>query len=74
MTLTEETTVLGGKSVSLPLCPTQIPHGLVRDRRRASAVRGRRLTARAMARTCRDGDTVRRVSRRIRRTPSEQKY
>jgi hypothetical protein len=70
MTLTEETTVLGGKSVSVP----QIPHGLVRDRRRASAVRGRRLTARAMARTCRDGDTVRRVSRRIRRTPSEQKY
>jgi hypothetical protein len=41
---------LGEKSVSVPLCPPQIPHGLTRNRTRASAVRGRRLTAWAMAR------------------------
>jgi hypothetical protein len=35
---------------NLPLCQPQIPHGLTRDRARASAVRGRRLTAWAMAR------------------------
>jgi hypothetical protein len=34
----------------VPLCPPQIPHGLIRDRTRASAVGGRRLTAWAMAR------------------------
>jgi hypothetical protein len=34
----------------VPLCPPQIPHGQTRDRTRASAVGGRRLTARAMAR------------------------
>jgi hypothetical protein len=34
----------------VPLCPPQISHGLTRDRTRASAVRGRRLTAWAMAR------------------------
>jgi hypothetical protein len=38
------------KPVPVPLCPRQIPHGLTRDRTRASAVRGRRLTAWAMAR------------------------
>jgi hypothetical protein len=38
------------KPVPVPLCPPQIPHGLTRDRTRASAVGGRRLTAWAMAR------------------------
>jgi hypothetical protein len=45
-----KTEVLGEKPVPLPLCPPQIPHGLTRDRTRSSAVRGRRLTAWAMAR------------------------
>jgi hypothetical protein len=45
-----KTEVLGEKPVPVPLCPPQIPHGLTRDRTRASAVRGRRLTAWAMAR------------------------
>jgi hypothetical protein len=45
-----KTEVLGEKPVPVPLCPPQIPHGLIRDRTRASAVRGRRLTAWAMAR------------------------
>jgi hypothetical protein len=40
----------GKKPVPVPLCPPQIPHGLTRDRTRASAVRGRRLTAWTMAR------------------------
>jgi hypothetical protein len=40
----------GKKPVTVPLCPPQIPHGLTRDRTRASAVTGRRLTAWAMAR------------------------
>jgi hypothetical protein len=35
MKLTE---VLGGKPVPVPLYPPQIPHGLTRDRTRASAV------------------------------------
>ena len=43
--------VLGENPVPVPLCPPQIPHGLTRDRTRASAVRGRRLTAWAMARS-----------------------
>jgi hypothetical protein len=34
-----------GKPVPVPLCPPQIPHGLTRDRTRASAVEGRRLAA-----------------------------
>jgi hypothetical protein len=34
----------------VPLCPPQIPHGATRDRTQASAVRGQRLTAWAMAR------------------------
>jgi hypothetical protein len=46
-----KTKVLGGKPVPVPLCPPQIPHGLTRDRTRASAVEGRRLTAWAMARS-----------------------
>jgi hypothetical protein len=40
----------GGKPVPMPLCPPQIPHGLIRDRTRASAVEARRLTAWAVAR------------------------
>jgi hypothetical protein len=39
----------GGGPGPGPSCPPQIPHGLPRDRTRASAVRGRRLTAWAMA-------------------------
>ena len=50
MKLTGKTEVLGGIPVTVPLYPPQIPHGLTRDRTRASAVRGRRLTALAMAR------------------------
>jgi hypothetical protein len=34
-----------GKPVPLPLRPAQIPHGLTRDRTRASTVGGRRLAA-----------------------------
>jgi hypothetical protein len=45
-----KTEELGEKPVPVPLCPPQIPHGLTRDRTRASAVRGRRLTAWTMAR------------------------
>jgi hypothetical protein len=45
-----KTEVLGEKPVPVPLCLPQIPHGLTRDRTRASAVGGRRLTAWAMAR------------------------
>ena len=45
-----KTEVLGEKPVPVPLCPPQIPHGLTRDRTRASAVTGRRLTVWAMAR------------------------
>jgi hypothetical protein len=39
------------KPVPVPLCPPQIPHGLTRDRTRASVVGGRGLTAYAMARS-----------------------
>jgi hypothetical protein len=45
MKLTGENRQLGEKPVPLPLCPPQISHGLTRDRTRAFAVRGRRLTA-----------------------------
>jgi hypothetical protein len=34
----------------VPLCPPQISYGLTQDRTRASALRGRRLTAWTMAR------------------------
>jgi hypothetical protein len=44
-----KTEVLGEKPVPVLLCPPQIPHGLTRDRTRASAVRGRLLTAWDMA-------------------------
>jgi hypothetical protein len=40
----------GKTEVLVPLCPPQTPHGLTRDRTRASAVRGRQLTA--LARMC----------------------
>jgi hypothetical protein len=43
----------GEKPVPVPLCAPQIPHGPTRDRTRASAVRGRRLTAWAMPRPSR---------------------
>ena len=39
------TEVLGESPVPVPLCPPQVPHGPTRDRARASAMRGRRLTA-----------------------------
>jgi hypothetical protein len=45
-----KTEVLGEKSVPVPLCPPQIPHGLTRDRTPVSAVGGQRLTAWAMSR------------------------
>jgi hypothetical protein len=45
-----KTEKLGEKPVQVPLRPPQIPHGLTRDRTRASAVGGQRLTAWAMAR------------------------
>ena len=45
MKLTGENRSTRGKPVAMSLCPPQIPHGLIRDRTRASAVGGRRLTA-----------------------------
>jgi hypothetical protein len=45
-----KTEELGEKPVPVPLCPSQISHGLTRARIRASAVRGRRLTTWDMAR------------------------
>jgi hypothetical protein len=49
MILRGETDVLGEKPVTVPLCSPQTPHGLTCDRIEAFAVRGRRLTAWAMA-------------------------
>jgi hypothetical protein len=48
--LQRSTKGLGGKSVPVPLCPPQIPHGLPLQRAGASGVRSRRLTPSAMAR------------------------
>jgi hypothetical protein len=45
-----KTEELGEKPVPVTLSPPQIPHGLIWDRTRASAVGGRRLTACVMAR------------------------
>jgi hypothetical protein len=45
----EKTKELGGKPVSMLFCPPQIPHGLPLAWTQASAVRGKRLTTRAMA-------------------------
>jgi hypothetical protein len=44
-----ETDELREKPVSVSLCPSQIAHGLPRARTRASALRGRQLTAWATA-------------------------
>jgi len=44
MKLTGETEVLGDTTVLVPLCPPQIPTGMVWNRTRASAGTGRRLT------------------------------
>jgi hypothetical protein len=59
-----ETEELGEKPVPAPLCPPQIRHGLTRDRNRASAVGGRRLTAWAMARPFQRVNTSLEVRRR----------
>jgi hypothetical protein len=45
-----KTEELGEKPAPVPLCPPQIPHGSTLARTRASALRGQRLTAWAMAR------------------------
>jgi hypothetical protein len=46
MILTGEKPKNWDKNLSpVPFCPTQIPHGLTRERTRASAVKGRRVTA-----------------------------
>jgi hypothetical protein len=45
-----KTEVHGEKTVPVPFCRPQIPHGLTRVLTRTSAVRGRRLTAWAIAR------------------------
>jgi hypothetical protein len=50
MILTGETGQFGEKPVPVPLYPPQIPYGLTRARTRTYALRGRRLTAWAMAR------------------------
>jgi hypothetical protein len=49
-----KTEVLGEKPVPVTLCPPQIPHVPTNDRTRASAVRGRRLTAWAIHITSKD--------------------
>jgi hypothetical protein len=63
-----KTEVLGENPVPVPLCQPQIPHGLTRDRTRASAVRDRRLTAWAMAQPSR---VFTETLRRFRRRPHE---
>jgi hypothetical protein len=45
-----KTEILGETPIPVPRCLPQIPHGPIRDRTRASEVRGQRLTAWAMAR------------------------
>jgi hypothetical protein len=50
MVLTEENQRIRRETrPNTPLCPPQIPHGLIRARTRASTARGQRLTAWAMA-------------------------
>jgi hypothetical protein len=44
MIRTGETEELGEKTVPVPLCPPQIPHGLSLARAPASVVGGKRLT------------------------------
>jgi hypothetical protein len=46
-----KTEELRQKTVPMPLCPQQIPHGLTRAQTLASAVRGRRQNAWAIARS-----------------------
>jgi hypothetical protein len=60
-----KTEELGEKPVPVPLCPPQIPHGLTRDRTRASAVGGWRLTAWAMARPDTNVKTINNNSTKI---------
>ena len=45
MILTGKMEIPGGDPVPVPLCATQITHGLTWDRNQASAERGRRPTA-----------------------------
>lgn len=47
--LADKTEELREKPATVPLCPTEIPHGLARVRAQASAAGSRRLTATAMA-------------------------
>jgi hypothetical protein len=47
--LTGEKEEFGEKPAPVPLCPPQIPHGVIGARTRASEVRSRRLTAWAMS-------------------------
>jgi hypothetical protein len=49
MILIGETEVLREKPVTVPVCPQQMSHGLAWDSTRASAVKGKQLTAGAMA-------------------------
>ena len=49
MVLVGETEVVREEPVTVPLCPPQMSHGLVWDRTRASAVKGKQLIAWAMA-------------------------
>jgi hypothetical protein len=46
--LTEERKGSEKKTVSVPHCPAEIPHGMAWDRNRNFVVRGLRLTALAM--------------------------
>jgi hypothetical protein len=49
MILTGDNRITRRKPVPVQICPPHIPHGLTHGRSRASAVKGRRLTAWAMA-------------------------
>jgi len=49
MIVTGETEVLRENPVTVPLCPPQMSRGLAWDRTRTSAVKGKQLTACAMA-------------------------
>jgi hypothetical protein len=51
MILTGEIEELGEEPTLVPLCPPQIPHGVTLARTRASALRGRRLSAWAVVRS-----------------------
>jgi hypothetical protein len=49
-----KTEVLGEKHVPVPLCSSQISHAMISDRTQASAVTGKRLNARVMAKLTKD--------------------